>query len=694
MESKIKIKSKLDRTKQVEYYESREINNDDIRYETTIYETDILGKPVIICLGRPNYTFKYKNIVYFPIYLMRNDVVRSHIGVYEVLLDNLIQYSNNGQIDTGLVISQNDPLLYSFTNPKLIKASGSVMHQTAMHQTAMHQTAMGQSTMGQSTMGQSIGSKSIIASSLTASPNTEESKATDLQFTPKTPVESYEIFELDKTANVPELLKEEMKPDNTVFNDTSSALWIQRFLESYDYRIIKTQPDGDCFFSVVQRAFAQIGKKTTIDTLRHVVADALTVDIYEYYFNLFVMFISEIADTVSNIEKSTKVLADLKRRFKNIPETNQKDRQQIHKEIIDINHKIKKYKDDNAIAIRNRNEVRFMENVESLKDLKVKLRTQEYWADEFAISVLENALNVKFIILSEKSFRTNDYDSVMKCQLSSFKKDTAISKPDYYIIVSYNGDHYNLISYKDKNIFTFTEIPYKVKTLIVNKCIEKNDGSFGLISDFIHFQERLGIEIESTPEELPKASDANIDKSTVFMFHKTSADEKPGKGSGEQIAPGNIAKYNDLIRIKDWRRILSDESTTPFSLDGKRWKTAEHYIQGSQFKKGFPDFYKLFSLDTDHEISKDVEAAIGAGSKTGMYKKTLLRPKTVKIDPDFFDGRNKTERAAAVSAKFQENEDARDALILTKDAMLKHFERGRPAETDDILMEVRQSLSK
>ena len=269
MESKIKIKSKLDRTKQVEYYESREINNDDIRYETTIYETDILGKPVIICLGRPNYTFKYKNIVYFPIYLMRNDVVRSHIGVYEVLLDNLIQYSNNGQIDTGLVISQNDPLLYSFTNPKLIKASGSAMNQTAMAQTAM------------------TPSKSIIASSLTASPNAEESKATDLQFTPKTPVESYEIFELDKTANVPELLKEEMKPDNTVFNDTSSALWIQRFLESYDYRIIKTQPDGDCFFSVVQRAFAQIGKKTTIDTLRHVIADALTVDIYEYYFNLF-----------------------------------------------------------------------------------------------------------------------------------------------------------------------------------------------------------------------------------------------------------------------------------------------------------------------------------------------------------------------------------------------------------------------
>jgi predicted NAD-dependent protein-ADP-ribosyltransferase YbiA (DUF1768 family) len=78
-----------------------------------------------------------------------------------------------------------------------------------------------------------------------------------------------------------------------------------------------------------------------------------------------------------------------------------------------------------------------------------------------------------------------------------------------------------------------------------------------------------------------------------------------------------------------------------------------------------------------------------------MLKTVLLRPKTTKVDPDFFaNGRNETERAAAISAKFQTNEEARKVLILTHDAVLKHFVRGRPAEPDEILMDVRKTLVK
>jgi predicted NAD-dependent protein-ADP-ribosyltransferase YbiA (DUF1768 family) len=229
----------------------------------------------------------------------------------------------------------------------------------------------------------------------------------------------------------------------------------------------------------------------------------------------------------------------------------------------------------------------------------------------------------------------------------------------------------------------------------VNKCIEKNDGTFGLIKDFIHFQERLGIDVEPEVNAPPSQNIRDVDDSTVFMFHKTSAHEKPGKGSGETIKPENISKYAELARIKDWRRLLADETTTPFKLDGKSWQSVEHYYQGSQFKKGFPDFYKLFSLDSDHEISKDVEKAIAAGSKTGIYKKALMRPKTTKHDPDFFtNGRNNTERATALLAKFQTNEEARRVLVLTQDAVLKQFVRGTPAEPDELMMEVRSKVRK
>jgi predicted NAD-dependent protein-ADP-ribosyltransferase YbiA (DUF1768 family) len=671
MASKTKLKSKIDKTKQVEYYELRTLNQDDIKYETTIYETDILGKTVAICLGRANYLFQYKNIVYFPIYLMRGDVIRSQIGVYEIYLDNLIEYSHNGSVDHEQVIAKNAPLLYSFVNEDYIIASNS----SAVAKTQELTEASSQ----------------IIP--LGTETEVESPKATDLLFKPKVAPDTYDIFEFDKSAHIPEMLKEEMKPDNTPFNDTPSASWIQKFMESYDYRIISIPGDGDCFFTSVIKAYAQIGKRTTVDILRRVVADSANADVFQSYSNLYHMYITEEAELESNIGKTAKMITDLRRRYKNIPETKKEERQTVYAEIVALNKKQQTYKLDLVTATKNKNEYIFMENVDSLKDMRVAMRDSKYWADEIAISALENALNTKFIILSNSSYKMGDEDAVLKCQTSVSKNDSRVINPDYYIMLSYTGNHYELISYKNKSIFEFTEIPYKVKALIVNKCIEKNDGTFGLIKDFINFQERLGIEVEPEAHTPPSQNVQDIDDSTVFMFHKTSAHEKPGKGSGETIKPENISKYAELARIKDWRRLLADEATTPFKLDGKSWQTVEHYYQGSQFKKGFHDFYKLFSLDSDHEISKDVDKAIAAGSKTGMYKKTLMRPKTTKPDPDFFtNGRNNVERATALLAKFQTNAEARRVLVLTHDAVLKQFVRGTPAEPDELLMEVRSKV--
>lgn len=673
MASKTKLKSKIDKTKQVEYYESRKLNQDDIKYETTIYETDILGKTVAICLGRANYLFQYKNIVYFPIYLMRGDVIRSQIGVYEIYLDNLIEYSHNGSVDHEQVIAKNAPLLYSFVNEDYIIASNS----SAVAKTQELTEASSQ----------------IIPVGTESKEEENEPKVTDLLFKPKVAPDTYDIFEFDKSAHIPEMLKEEMKPDTTPFHDTTSASWIQKFMESYDYRIISIPGDGDCFFTSVMKAYAQIGKRTTVDILRRVVADSANADVFQAYSNLYHMYITEEAELESNIEKTAKMITDLRRRYKNIPETKKEERQTVYAEIVALNKKQQTYKLDLATATKNKNEYIFMENVDSLKDMRVAMRDSKYWADEIAISALENALNTKFIILSNGSYKMGDEDAVLKCQTSVSKNDSRVINPDYYIMLSYTGNHYELISYKNKSIFEFTEIPYKVKALIVNKCIEKNDGTFGLIKDFINFQERLGIEVEPEAYTPPSQNVQDIDDSTVFMFHKTSAHEKPGKGSGETIKPENISKYAELARIKDWRRLLADEATTPFKLDGKSWQTVEHYYQGSQFKKGFPDFYKLFSLDSDHEISKDVDKAIAAGSKTGMYKKTLMRPKTTKPDPDFFtNGRNNTERATALLAKFQTNAESRRVLVLTHDAVLKQFVRGTPAEPDELLMEVRSKV--
>jgi predicted NAD-dependent protein-ADP-ribosyltransferase YbiA (DUF1768 family) len=132
-----------------------------------------------------------------------------------------------------------------------------------------------------------------------------------------------------------------------------------------------------------------------------------------------------------------------------------------------------------------------------------------------------------------------------------------------------------------------------------------------------------------------------------------------------------------LAKIKSWRRKLHDSWTdAPFTLDGKRWASVEHYYQGSKFRKQHPDFYAKFSLDSrDSEFNEDAAAAKTAGRKS----KNKYRPANINIDPDFYDGkRSHTERQQALKAKFEGNLDLKEALLLTGNAKLVNFVRQSP----------------
>ena len=117
------------------------------------------------------------------------------------------------------------------------------------------------------------------------------------------------------------------------------------------------------------------------------------------------------------------------------------------------------------------------------------------------------------------------------------------------------------------------------------------------------------------------------------MFYSKSTDSKPGKGAGEHLAPEDPDKFEELSKIKDWRKKLSNFWIAPFRLDGKRWASVEHYYQGSKFK-GTPEFYNQFSLDSGSELSKDPLLA-KAGGKTGKFQGKRVRPKEIVIDSDF-----------------------------------------------------------
>jgi glycosyltransferase involved in cell wall biosynthesis len=99
-------------------------------------------------------------------------------------------------------------------------------------------------------------------------------------------------------------------------------------------------------------------------------------------------------------------------------------------------------------------EFEFMEGVDSYEKFKGVIKKTDFWADTWAISTLEKKLNMKCIILSEEAYKNGDLDSVLQCgQLNDDITNVDNYSPEYYIIVSHHGNHYQLISYKEKHIF-------------------------------------------------------------------------------------------------------------------------------------------------------------------------------------------------------------------------------------------------
>lgn len=473
--------------------------------------------------------------------------------------------------------------------------------------------------------------------------------------------------------SLPPLPPASRKEEEKEKQEVGTGLWIQQFMQNKNYNIVDNEGGGDCLFAVIRDAFSQIGKTYTVGDLRKLLSDAVTEDVFMNYYQLY----TEISVSIATDKQRLKeIVAENNILREKLPLTrDSREQKVIVQQAKKLKEEFERIKREQHVSTNMLEEYKFMNGVKSLQQFRAVINTCRFWGDTWAITTLERALNTKFILLSEENFEEGDLDNVLQCgQLNDDELESSGTfTPDYYITMDYNGWHYKLITYKEHGIFTYDQLPYAIRDLIVNKCLERLSGPYALIPEFVDAR-------------LTDKSDANVvlevmesDPKTVFTFYgRSNAKPLPGKGSGEKIPKERQSEFRQLATISDWRKKLSNEWIASFDIDGHQWQSVEHYYQGNKYKQSNPEIYYQFTLDSRSELGKSIERA--------------KKFKDVEPDMDFAGKRGKEILYRGLEAKFVQHPELKQVLLATKDATLQIY-RPRTEPTKAVeLMRLRKNL--
>jgi hypothetical protein len=332
---------------------------------------------------------------------MRGDTILSQIGIIELSKNDVTKYLIDDNVDVEKFVNDgNEILLYSFVDKEFLESFG----ETKPLQDKVIDKKEEEEEKKEENAEEE---------------DDEEKDVTELQFTQSKEQQSEkkmvskggEIFEDIPNADIPDLLKEETKADADKLKNKSANLnWVQRFMKNDNYRLQGVAKDGDSFFSVILYAFKQIGKKTTVELLRNIVAQAANNELLENYSAIYNSFNNDVADNEHKINIIKKNISQTKERYKNTNDLN--TNRALLEQINSFKEDAKKFQKYTANAQPMIEHYNFMKDVHTLDQLRVKMMDSSYYADEFAVAKIEEKLNIKVIVLSKDKFDDGDEDGV------------------------------------------------------------------------------------------------------------------------------------------------------------------------------------------------------------------------------------------------------------------------------------------
>jgi predicted NAD-dependent protein-ADP-ribosyltransferase YbiA (DUF1768 family) len=669
----------------VEYAITNNIDKSDLNHEAFVYNAKIYNKHIKFVLGTPRFDFLSNNIMYFNIYLANNGSVISKIGIYETTnTDYASLLDANGDVDLN---KMSEPIIFSFAKP-LIMNNYELIDK--------FETMSNASDFNSTDDGSNVSDVESISGD-----DDDDDDDDDTSKKPQKLVSaSYDLMEVNSQT------KEESDYEMSKYEEDPSHKWINKYLRSNKYEILDNEGGGDCFFAVLRDALRSVKIETSVKSIREKLANEVDEEILATYKEFFGLFYNNMKSIQTQLKEHKKKHYTLKKMILATPDGPDKI-----KMISDAKSNF-----DNMSLISDQNkeleeltrEFEFMKDVETIEDLKKVIMEVggKYWADNWAVVTLERLYKVKFIVLSQDHFLNGEKELVLQCSEADKKLQAqGIFEPSYYIMTDYiKGVHYKLITY-DKNIkrgaLTFNELPYRIKELVLEKCMERGAGLYVLIPDFKTFANTNGVQTSTISKtsnydslvntKTPKSQDYS--DSIIIQIYSKSKHEKVGEGSGESIKPElktskNVLELNNKKKYPDWRRKIDNDYLVPnLVIDGNNWASVKHYMLGSRFKE---------LVDLHSKFMKNGDVGTNSDDALKLYNSNIVKKsvKNVILNDEEFKKIESSLLEKALYSKFTQNDELREILLLTGDALINVFKQTKGTSPALELMKVRKLIGK
>ena len=670
--------------KEVQYTISNSIDKIDIDKEAYVYNAKIYNKHIKFVLGTPNFDHISNGVLYFNIYLVNNGSVISKIGIYETHnteFTSLLDF--NGDVDLNKMA---EPIIFPFSKSMIINNYELVDDFETT-----------------SNVSKSSDASNFEGSESEAEAESESEAESEAESVLRDNTKSninYDLLSLISQT------KEESDDEISKYEEDPAHNWVNKYLRSNKYDILDNEGSGDCFFAVLRDALRSVKIETSVKSIREKLSNEVDENIFNTYKELFDLYYNNMKVSQTQL----KTLKDKHNALKKMitSTSDGPDKMKLIQTAKDNFKKFSATSDESKELESLIQEFEFMKDVSTIDDLKKVIMKVggKYWADNWAVSTLERLYNVKFIVLSQYHFIHGENEHVLQCISPDIKlEEKGIFEPSYYIIADYiQGTHYRLITY-DKNIkrgaLIFSELPYKIKELILERCMEKNAGLYVLIPDFKTFANKNGVETSVISKkskydslvDTKKPNSHDYNDAIIIQIYNKSKHEKVGKGSGETIKPElaiskNVLELNNKKKYPEWRKKLDNDFLVPnLKIDGTNWSSVKHYMLGSRFT-GLNDIYSKFKKEG--EYGSNIDAA-------HKFYESQIAKKAVKASISNDEEFKKIESGLlekALYAKFTQNDEFREILILTGDALINSFKQGKGAIPLIELMKVRKLISK